>query len=425
MTAKVSTKRQQLPAETKLKLMMDLTRKISSCLDLDQILDHIIDMVRSFIDYDAAGIYIIECVSKQKRVVAHTIRGYHDVKTDVCVYMKVGDGIVGWVIKTGNGAVVPDVSSDKRYLPGRRTTKSEIVAPIRVNGRIIGAFNLESDHLGAYTKYDLEMLMFFANEAAISIEKARLHEALLAKQRLEAELAIARQVQQTLLPTNDPVLGHYEIAGLNQPTAEVGGDYFDFIKISEDRLGIVIADVSGKGVPAALIMASFRASLRAQLCSECSLSKTFYQMNELLRQNNFLDQFVTAVYLDLDQSNHTVSYLNAGHNRPLILHSDGSYETLAAADLLLGLFPMQQYQQYSHPVKSGDIILLYTDGITESTPIESLEEEFGIERLVETVKTYSYLTAKELTKTIYKTVREFSGNVIQSDDCTIIVIKVS
>src|SRR5947207_9271457 len=108
------------------------------------------------------------------------------------------------------------------------------------------------------------MLMFFANEAAISIEKAMLHEALLEKKRLEAELAVAHSVQKSLLPKYDPIFGHFEIAGLNHPSEEVGGDYFDFIKLNENRLGVVIADVSGKGVPAALVMASFRASLRAQ-----------------------------------------------------------------------------------------------------------------------------------------------------------------
>ncbi|KAF0249798.1 MAG: serine phosphatase RsbU [bacterium] len=415
----------QLPAETKLRLMMELARKISSCLDLDDVLALIIDMVRSFIDYDAAGIYIIERKGKHKRVVAQTSRGYDQDRSSDCMCMKVGDGIVGWVIKTSSGAIVPDVSVDSRYISGRTGTKSEMVAPIRANGKVIGAFNLESDRLRAYSKYDLEMLMFFANEAAISIEKARLYEALMEKQRLEAELAVARRVQQTLLPTSDPLFGHFEISGLNIPTSEVGGDYFDYISVSENRLGVVIADVSGKGVPAALIMATFRASLRGQVCSECPLSSTFYQMNELLRQNNSLDQFVTACYLDLDKTSYKFSYLNAGHNRPIILHSDDSYETLSEASLILGLFPRQPYEHFIHYTKPGDVILLYTDGITEATPPHLLEEEFGIERLVEASQKHKHLPSSEIAKAIFKAVRDFSGNANQSDDCTVIVIKVA
>lgn len=427
MTAKLAkeNRHHQVPAETKLRLMMELTRKISASLDLDDILNQIIDTVRSFVDYDAAGIYIIERKAKHKHVVAQTSRGYDRHHSEACVYMKIGDGIVGWVVKTGNGAIVPNVSTDHRYITGRTTTKSELVAPIRVNGNVIGAFNLESDRLNAYTRYDLEMLMFFANEAAISIEKARLHEALLEKQRLEAELAVARRVQQTLLPTFDPILGHYEIAGLTNPTAEVGGDYFDYIKVTENRLGVVIADVSGKGVPAALIMASFRASLRGQVCSECPLSSTFYQMNELLRQNNFLDQFVTACYLDLDKTSYTFSYLNAGHNRPLILHPDGSYETLSEASLILGLLPGQHYQQFTYQVKPNDIILLYTDGITETNPPHSLEEEFGVDRLAFAAQKHRDLSAKEMAKAIYRTVHDFAGNITLNDDCTILVIKIT
>lgn len=427
MTPDLLAKRKhpELPAETKLRLMMELTRKISSSLDLDDILNQIIDTVRSFIDYDAAGIYIIERKDKHKHVVAHTGRGYDKDHGESCVYMKVGDGIVGWVVKTGNAIIVPNVNTDPRYIPGRANTKSEMVVPIRANGKIIGAFNLESDKFDAYKKYDLEMLMFFANEAAISIEKARLHEALLEKEKLEAELAVARRVQQSLLPRINPVLGHYEIAGLTNPIAEVGGDYFDYIQVTENRLGVVIADVSGKGVPAALIMASFRASLRAQVCSECSLSKTFYQMNELLRQNNFLDQYVTACYLDLDKTSYSFSYVNAGHNRPLILHKDGNYELLSEASLILGLLPGQQYQQYIYQIEPEDIILLYTDGITETNPPNSLEEEFGIERLALTANKYRNLPAKEMAEAIYKTVHDFAGNITPNDDCTILVIKIT
>lgn len=427
MISNLLTKREntQLPAETKLRLMMELARKISSCLDLDDVLNLIIDMVKSFVDYDAAGIYIIERTGKYKRVIAQTSRGYDEDRSNTCMCMKVGDGIVGWVIKTGSGAIVPDVSTDSRYISGRSSTKSEVVAPIRANGKVIGAFNLESDRLKAYSKYDLEMLMFFANEAAITIEKARLYEALMEKQRLEAELAVARSVQQSLLPTSDPLFGHFEISGLNNPTSEVGGDYFDYIKVTENRLGVVIADVSGKGVPAALIMATFRASLRGQVCSECPLSSTFYQMNELLRQNNFLDQFVTACYLDLDKTSYKFSYINAGHNRPVILHQDGSYEMLSEASLILGLFPRQSYEHYIHYTKPGDIILLYTDGITEANPPGSLEEEFGIERLVEITQKYKHFSSAEIAKAIFKGVREFSGNAPQNDDCTILVIKVT
>lgn len=411
--------RVELPAETKLKLVMELARKISSSLDLSGVLDLIIDTVRSFIPYDSAGIYIIEGRGRQKRVVANTTRGYED--SNRCVNMKIGDGIIGWVVKTGNSAIVPDVSRDSRYILARSTTQSEIAAPIRINGRIVGAFNLESDQLNAYTRLDLEMLIFFANEAAICVEKAILHEALVEKKRMEAELAVAHQVQQSLLPKEPPNFGFYEIAGINCPTAEVGGDYFDYINVSPDRLGVVIADVAGKGVPAALIMASFRASLRAQVCNDCSLRRTFTQMNELLVQDNYTDQYVTACYIDLHRNLHNFSYINAGHNRPLLLHANGKHEVIDSANVVLGLLPNQPYNKFSHHVIPGDLLLLYTDGITEAA---YEREEFGVERLVASAYRHYHLPVQDMLWAIYKDVQEFAADLSLEDDCTLVAIKV-
>ena len=411
--------RVELPAETKLKLVMELARKISSSLDLSGVLDLIIDTVRSFIPYDSAGIYIIEGQGRQKHVVANTTRGYAD--SNSCVNMKIGDGIVGWVVKTSNSTIVPDVSRDSRYLLARSTTQSEIAAPIRINDRVVGAFNLESDQLNAYTRLDLEMLIFFASEAAICIEKAILYEALVEKKRMEAELAVAHQVQQSLLPKEPPSFGLYEIAGINCPTAEVGGDYFDYINVSPDRLGIVIADVAGKGVPAALIMASFRASLRAQVCNDCSLPRTFIQMNELLLQDNYIDQYVTACYIDLHRNLPNFSYINAGHNRPLLLHANGQHEVIDQANVVLGLLPNQSYHKFNHHITPGDLLLLYTDGITEAA---YEREEFGVDRLVASAYRHCHLPVQDLLWAIYKDVQVFAGDLSLEDDCTLVAIKV-
>ncbi|MEW6733700.1 MAG: SpoIIE family protein phosphatase [Acidobacteriota bacterium] len=412
----------QLSVEVKFQLMMELARKISSSLDLDAVLDLIIDTVRSFIHYDSAGIYIIESHGKERHVKAHTSRGYDKYLQPGCIHLKVGDGIVGWAVKTGMGVIVPDVTVDNRYISARAQTRSEMVAPIRANCKVIGAFNLECDRLSAYTKMDLEMLMFFANQAAISIEKAMLHKALVEKERMQAELAVAHRVQQSLLPTCDPVFGHFEIAGLNCPTKEVGGDYFDFIKVSENRLGVVIADVSGKGVPAALIMASFRASLRAQICNECSLERNFNLLNRLLHDSTAADQFVTACYLDLRYDCYGFTYLNAGHNPILLVRPDNSYELFNEGNIALGLFPDRYYSGYRHTVAPGDTLLLYTDGITETL---RGSEEFGVERLATTVIKYRQLPARELISAVYDEACNFAEHAQLEDDCTIVAIKVN
>jgi phosphoserine phosphatase RsbU/P len=412
----------QLSVETKFKLMMELAHKISSSLNLDEVLDLIIDTARSFIHYDSAEIFIVEGRGKSRRIVAHTSRGLDERMKQVCMKIKMGHGVVGWVVKTGFGVIVPDVSVDSRYVTARVQTRSEIVAPIRASGKVIGAFNLECDHLNAYTKLDLDMLMFFASQAAISIEKAMLHEALLEKKRLEAELAVAHRVQQSLLPKTEPVFGHFELAGSNYPSKEIGGDYFDFIKVSEDRLGVIIADVAGKGVPAALVMASFRSSLRGQLCSECPLFRTFNHLNKLLGENNIGEQFVTAFYLDLYHDRHEFSYLNAGHNPPLLMRSDGSWELLDKGNTVLGLLPDLQYAEFRGKVEPGDLIVLYTDGVTEAARDY---EEFGVKRLAAAAHKYRDLPARNITEMIFQEVCNFSQNPCQADDSTIVVVKVS
>ncbi|MBL8149316.1 MAG: SpoIIE family protein phosphatase [Blastocatellia bacterium] len=409
----------ELSTETKLRLMMELARKVSLSLDLKSVLNLILDTTKSFIHYDCAGIYIIERKGRGQHLTAYASRGYDQ---NVDIKPKIGDGIVGWSVKTGFATIVPDVRFDSRYILAHKNTRSEMVVPIRIDGKVIGAFNLESDATHAYSKLELEMLMFFASQSAVSIEKALLHEALLEKNRLEAELAIASRVQQSLLPKANPLFGIFEIAGFNRPSAKVGGDHFDFIPISENRMGVVIADVAGKGVPAALVMASFRASLRAQLCDECSISRAFAKLNNLLRETKIDDQYVTAFYLDLHKDRYEIKYLNAGHNPPIAIHSDGSYEKIENANLVLGLLPNRQYQEYCYNSSPGDIIILYTDGITEAT---RSGEEFGIERLVKTASTLQHLTAKELTDAIYYKVMEYTSNSQLDDDCTIVVIKVA
>jgi phosphoserine phosphatase RsbU/P len=417
----VSHRDAQVSIETKFRLMMELAQKISSSLDLNSVLDLIIDTARKFIHYDSAEIFIIERFGKERRIKAHTSRGLDNGSSNSCLQMKIGDGIVGWVVKTGFGVIVPDVSVDSRYISARETTASEMAAPIRVNGKVIGAFNLECDRLNSYTKRDLEVLIFFANQAAISIEKAMLHEALLEKKRLEAELAVAHRVQQSLLPKSDPIFGHFEIAGFNHPSEEVGGDYFDFIQVGKNRLGVVIADVSGKGVPAALVMASFRASLRGQLCSECPLGRTFNQLNQLLRESNISDQYVTSFYLDLHYDRHEIAYLNAGHNPPLHMRPDGSWDLLNGANTVLGLLPNRYFIEAAHHVQAGDLIVLYTDGVTEAA---REGEEFGVDRLAAAAHKHRDLPAKELVKVLYEEVYGYNQNRCLEDDCTIVVVKV-
>jgi len=414
----------------KLRMLLDITKTISRSLDLDEVLNLVMDTLDSLIPYDAAGIYLVKCSAPlaewegkpDETCVFHTqaVRGY-EIDDLQELHLKMGEGLIGHVAVTGKPYVSHDVHQDRRYINARPRTQSEMVAPIISNAEVIGVFDLESDELNAYTNDDLEVLMLLASQVAIIIEKVMLHEQLIEKKRLQGQLEVARQVQLALLPPRDPELPGYDISAYNFPTEEVSGDYYDWVRIYDDELGIVIADVAGKGVPAAILMAFLRSSLRAAThigyATNVSLAKVNYLLWESIERN----QFVTAFHAILDASNRTLSYSNAGHNPPLLLNAKGETSFIEYGELPLGMFPETRYHQYHLLLEPGDILVLYTDGVTEASNPDG--EEFGRDRLVQAVKENYDRPARELIASLEMAVLEWTANRGATDDVTFFVIK--
>jgi sigma-B regulation protein RsbU (phosphoserine phosphatase) len=264
-------------------------------------------------------------------------------------------------------------------------------------------------------------LLLLASQVAIIIEKVMLHEQLIEKKRLEGQLEVARQVQLELLPASDPKLEGFDICAYNFSTEEVSGDYYDWVRIYDDQIGVVIADVSGKGVPAALLMAFLRASLRAAIhigyAPHISMAKVNYLLWESIERN----QFVTGFYGVLDASNRTLAYTNAGHNPPLLLDADGTARFIERGGIPLGMFRDTRYYEYYQAIEAGQTLVLYTDGATEAT--NDREEEYGRPRLAETVRRGRHLSAKDLITFIQADVLEWTGGRGASDDMTFFIIK--
>jgi sigma-B regulation protein RsbU (phosphoserine phosphatase) len=317
--------------------------------------------------------------------------------------------------------ISPDVRSDPVYINARDKTRSEMVAPIISNDEVIGVFDLESDQFNAYSEEDLEVLMLLASQVAIIIEKVMLHEQLIEKKRLEGQLDAARQVQLELLPPQDPEVSGYDISAYNFPTEEVSGDYYDWVRIYENQLGIVIADVAGKGVPAAILMAFLRASLRAAshigYATHISMSKVNYLLYESIERN----QFVTAFYGILDAENRTLAYSNAGHNPPLLLNAAGTSRFIHRGEQPLGMFPDTRYHEYYLELEPGDVLVMYTDGATEAQSPSG--EEFGRERLAQAVKEIYERPAREMIAGLQMKVLEWTGHAGANDDVTFFIIK--
>src|ERR1043166_4571306 len=412
----------------KLRMLHDITKKISRSLDLQEVLNLVMDTLDSLIPYDAAGIFVVKC--EDKDVVSpgdepcvfksEAVRGY-DIDELSHLHLKLGEGFIGSVALSTHPIISPDVRQDPVYVNARDRTRSEMVAPIISNDEVIGVFDLESDQFNAYSEDDLDVLMMLASQVAIIIEKVMLHEQLIEKKRLEGQLEVARQVQLELLPARDPELEGFDISAYNFPTEEVSGDYYDWVRIYDDQIGIVIADVSGKGMPAALLMAFLRASLRAAThigyAPHISMSKVNYLLWESIERN----QFVTAFYGILDATNRTFAYANAGHNPPMLIDIDGTAHFEERGGVPLGMFRDSRYYEYYATIAPGQILVLYTDGVTEATNPSG--EEYGRDRLAEAVQNARDLPAREMIDVLHRGLMMWTDGQGASDDVTFFILK--
>ncbi len=399
-------------------LLYEVGKKLSSTLNIDDVLKLILGSLQKVVGFDGGAVFLIN--EEKNEVSAVYSEGYGQADEEY-VRLKIGQGLVGWVAKTGEAVIVPDVTKDTRYVQARPETKSEIVLPIKIDGRIIGVLNLESNKGGAFNRKGLELITVFASQAAISIERAILHKKMLDSQRLEEQLAIARQIQATFLPKAKPSLAGYDIAGVNIPSGEVGGDYYDFIRIIEHHTGISIADVAGKGIPASLIMASFRASLIAEIRNNYAIRVICKKVNALIYESVERENYVTAVYGVLDSKNDIFTFTNCGHNQPILLRRDDRVEFLKEGGLALGVVPDTDYEERPIFLQSGDLILFYTDGVTEARGLSG--EEFGQGRLMSIMKDCRKLSAEEIIHKIYDEVKKFASESHIFDDLTMIALK--
>jgi sigma-B regulation protein RsbU (phosphoserine phosphatase) len=297
-----------------------------------------------------------------------------------------------------------------------------VLVPMRLQDKTRGILAIGPKISGApFNEADLEFLKTLGNQAMTSLENARLFEEELEKQKLEEELNLARNIQQDLLPKNLPEPSGYEFAAVNISSRQVGGDYFDVIPIREGVYGICIADVSGKGPGAALIMANLQASLHALLSYDLPMGTMVSRINNLIHQSTGLDKFITFFYARLDVDRNTLEYCNAGHNAPLRVSVDGHIAELTVGGIVLGMMPDMDYETAVIDLVAGDCLVLYTDGITEAANKD--DDEYGEEKLKEFIRARTSMIAKDLIDGIVGDVRKFCGKSPQRDDITLVVVR--
>lgn len=319
---------------------------------------------------------------------------------------------------------VRNVATDDRVLYPIDSAREGIVSMLsvgmRYKGRAVGVLRVYTDKEQAFSPLKIDLLKAVAAQAAAAIENARLMEETRAAQALEKQVQMAADVQQRLVPQTPPIVPGIDLAAVYLPCHELGGDLYDFIELPDDNFGLCVADVSGKGVPASLIMASVRAALRAQVDNVYYLYEIFRRINLMMYRDTKASEFVTLIYGVLDARNRRFTYCNAGHP-PIMLLREGEVSELAADNMVLGVDPAEEYRQSMIDVRGGDILLMYTDGLTDAMNFE--HETFGRLRLIDALRVGG-ATAEVVSQHILWELRKFVGISKRNDDVTMIVMHV-
>ncbi|MBN2414306.1 SpoIIE family protein phosphatase [bacterium] len=388
-----------------------------------QQLNTIFDISRELnmtLDSEKIGSLLIFAVMGELMVNKCTVYVRHDDEMGVLVSK--GGGAVPGNSEQLCGLTEPIVLEHIEQFRRFRDAGFAVLVPMRVQDVIQGVLAVGGKITGAgFTDADLEFLKTLGNQAMTSIENARLFEETLEKQKMEEELNLARSMQQALLPERLPELPGYEIAAINLSSRQVGGDLYDVIAISEHVWGIAIADVSGKGAGAALLMSNLQASLRALAGGDLTMAEMVSRINVLIHQNTPIDKFITFFYGELNTETGEFTYCNAGHNPPYRISGKGAVEELMAGGLILGMMPDVRFETGSVTLKAGDRIVMFTDGISEA--MNSDEEEFGEENIWKIAANNPSCGARELLDRIVAAVQAYVGNAPQSDDITMVILK--
>jgi sigma-B regulation protein RsbU (phosphoserine phosphatase) len=274
-----------------------------------------------------------------------------------------------------------------------------------------------------FSKSDLEFLHTLGNTAIISLENARLFQETLEKQKLEEELNMARNIQPRLIPKSLPKIKNIELDGINVPSKQVGGDYFDVIEIDSHHLGITIADVSGKGMPASLLMSNLQAALHALIRENFSPEELVGRINNVIHNNTDIDKFITFFYGQLNLKTLSFQYVNAGHNPPFLLRESKKVELLSKGGIILGMMKDVVYESDTITLKSGDLIHCYTDGVTEAE--NDNDDQYEEHRLLDLLKkSYKKINVHEINQHLIEDINRFAGTTPQSDDLTVLTIRI-
>jgi serine phosphatase RsbU (regulator of sigma subunit)/pSer/pThr/pTyr-binding forkhead associated (FHA) protein len=401
------------PASRMVSALLRAGQELVTHQPLDQLFETILHLSLSAVDAKRGVILILD--GEELQVRASKGEGF-----------KISTAVRDQVLRDKRSMLISDVLQHDELRQQESIVLSRVrsmmAAPLQTGDRVIGLIYVDNGVIiRPFSQDDLDLLTVMANVAAIRIENARLAEVEHLEKLMQADLAQASDIQRSLLPTEPPAYDGWELAGINLPCHTVGGDYYDFIPYQDGRLAVVVGDVSGKGMPAAILMSSLQAKVQMLRESNPSPGKAVSTLNRSLTERCPLGKFITFFYALLDPVAATLEYSNAGHNYPLIMRNDGSVETLTGNGLVMGLFAAVHYEVKKTKLAPGEMLVLYSDGVTEAA--DNADVEFGEKGLAEFLAARKSVRCEDIVNQLVEHMRKWRGNTSFADDFTLVLVR--
>jgi len=407
-------------AVDELSILNDLARAIGASLNTQEIIQTI---VRRSLRATSAEQGVITLVEEQSNQSMKTL-----VRTMVSSkeqeHFHFSQALLGWMHLNKKPLVINDPKNDERFrgIPWDDSIRSLIAVPMMAKSELRGVLTVYNKKDGKpFSEDDQRLLAIIAGQSGQVVENARLYEKEKTLVKMQEEVRLAARIQTELLPKSAPIFAGYDIVGKTIPAQEVGGDYFDFIPIDEHRMAFCLGDVTGKGLPASLLMANLQATLRGQTLTTGSPKTCLERSNQLLYQSTSPEKFATLFYAILDLENHHIHYSNAGHDNPYLCSSRVPTKRLKIGGIPLGMLPDFSFEQESIPLEDDSILVAYSDGVTEAMNVQ--EEMFGEERIAAVIEQHKHAPASEIIDHLVSAVKTFAAGYPQSDDITVVVMR--
>ena len=390
---------------------------------LDETLNQVASLVFEAVPAERCVIMLRDAAAEGgMKISVARLRGREETIEEV----RISRTVMEEVLQNRKSVLTADAQHDPRYASQTMTLqgiRSVLAVPLSVKEEdVFGLVYADSPTTEAtFSEEHLNILTTLASVAAIRVENARLLEERFERERMERELELATEIQQSFQPSAPPIIEGYEFQGISFSCYEIGGDYYDFIQRHDGKMLVALGDVSGKGTAAALLMSSVHAAIHGQVAAKSPLPEIIRSVNQYLSANTPSNRFVTMFLAELDPTDGTLRYINAGHNPPLIGRVGGEVQQLDSGGFPLGIMPLAEYEIGETKLESGEALVIYSDGVSEAANLKG--EEFGMERLSEVVKQHRTATASGLRDKVESTLSMFTQTAPAGDDITLVIVK--